>query len=200
MRAIAGLWRWRGNPLCRRSDRREAWLALGAMILVVVLAPLTGWFGASAAHSALTENAEKQKSERHQVWATAEKVHNRAPLGSDPETGSQSADRRHVVANWSGPDGAPRKSTVVTKQNVQPGERFRIWTDKDGNATRRPMSEHTASSQAALAGVAAAAGTAAALEGLRRLAMRQLLRRRYALWDAEWSRIGPDWGRTGSNS
>lgn len=200
MRAIVGLWRWRNNPLCRRSDRGEAWLALGAMILVVVVAPLVGWLGASAAHSALMQNAEKQQRERHQVWATAESVHDRAPLGSDPESGSQSADRRHVVAHWAGPDGTSHKSTVVTRQSVQSGERFQIWTDDDGRAARSPMSEHTASSQAALAGLAAGTGTAAALEAVRRLTMRQLLRRRYALWDSEWSRIGPDWGRTGSSS
>ncbi|OEU88884.1 hypothetical protein DB35_22025 [Streptomyces abyssalis] len=200
MRAIVGLWRWRGNPLCRRSDRREAWLALGAMILVVVVAPLAGWLGASAAHGALMKNAEEQQRGRHQVWATAESVQNRAPLGSDPESGSQQPERRHVVAHWAGPDGSSHKSTVTTQERVQPGERFRIWTDGDGTATRRPMSPETASSQAALAGLAAGAGAVGALEAARRLAMRQLLQRRYALWDAEWSRIGPDWGRTGSNN
>lgn len=200
MRAIAGLWRWHRNPLCRPSDRREAWLALGAMVLIVVVAPLAGWLGASAAHSALLENAEKQKQSRHQVWAVAESVQNRAPLDSDPESASQHPDRRHVVAHWAGPDGSSHKSTVTTRHGVQPGERFRIWTDADGMVTTRPMGPQTASSYAALAGLAAAAGAAGAVEAGRRLTMRQLLRRRYALWDAEWARIGPDWGRTGSNS
>ena len=199
MRAIVGLWRWRNNPLCRTSDRREAWLALGAMILVVVIAPLAGWFGANAAHGALLKNAEEQRQGRHQVWAVAESVQNRAPLDSDPESASQ-PDRRHVVAHWAGPGGETHKSTVTTKQHVQPGERFRVWTDARGLVTTRPMSSQTASSYAALAGLAAGLGAAGAMEAGRRLTMRQLLRRRYALWDAEWSRIGPDWGRTGSNN
>jgi hypothetical protein len=200
MRAIVGLWRWRRNPLCRRSDRREAWLALGAMFLVVIVAPLAGWLGTSMAHGALLKNAQEQQRGRHQVWATAESVQDRAPLDSDPESASQQPDRRHVVAHWAGPDGSSHKSTVTTRHRVQPGERFRIWTDAEGMATTRPLTERTASSYAALAGLATAAGAAGAMEAGRRLAMRQLLRRRYALWDAEWSRIGPDWGRTGSNS
>jgi hypothetical protein len=200
MRAIVGLWRWRRNPLCRRSDRREAWLALGAMILVVVVAPLAGWLGAAAAHGSLQRSAEEQHRARHQVWATGESVQDRAPLDSDPESASQQPDRRHVVAHWAGPDGSSHKDTVTTRENVQPGERFRIWTDADGVPANRPMSPRTASSYAVLAGLAAGAGAAGVLEAGRRLTMRQLLRRRYALWDAEWSRIGPDWGRTGSNN
>ncbi|CAM5252441.1 hypothetical protein SVIOM342S_03746 [Streptomyces violaceorubidus] len=42
MRAISGLWRWRGNPLCRASDLAEAWVALTALLLTVFVAPLTG--------------------------------------------------------------------------------------------------------------------------------------------------------------
>lgn len=201
MRAIVGLWRWRGNPLCRRSDRREAWLALGAMILVVVVAPLAGWLGASVAHDALRANAKEQQHNRHQVWATAESVQDRAPLDPDPESAAQQPDRRHVVAHWAGPDGSSHKSTVTARHQVQPGERFRIWTDAAGTPTTRPMSPQTASSYAALAGLAVGVGAGGAMEAGRRLVMRELLRRRYALWDAEWARIGPDWGRTGrSNS
>lgn len=200
MRSIVGLWRWRGNPLCRRSDRREAWLALCAVILTVVITPVLGWLGASQTNSALLQNAKEQKHGRHQVWATAESVQTRAPLDSDPESAAHRPDRTQVVAHWAGPDGSSHKDTVSSKKRVQPGERFRLWTDADGQVVKRPMSAQTASSYAALAGLAVAAGAAGAMETGRRLTLRQLLRRRYAHWDAEWARIGPDWGRTGSNN
>lgn len=199
MRSIVGLWRWRGNPLCRRSDRREAWLALCAVVLIVVITPAVGWLGTSAAHDALLKNAKEQQRSRHQVWATAESVQTRAPLDTDPETAAQSPERHRVVAHWAAPDGSSHKSTVATKHHVQPGDRFRVWTDAEGRVVKRPMSPGTASSYAALAGLAAAVGAAAAAETGRRLTVRQLLRRRYARWDEEWARIGPDWGRTGSN-
>ena len=199
MRSIVGLWRWRGNPLCRRSDRREAWLALCAVVLIVVITPAVAWLGASAAHSALSQNAHEQQRGRHQVWATAESVETRAPLDTDPETAAHDPERQRVVAHWAAPDGSSRKSTVSTKQQVQPGERFRVWTDAEGRVVKNPMSSGTIASYAALAGLAAGAGAAGAMEAGRRLSVRQLLRRRYARWDSEWARIGPDWGRTGSN-
>lgn len=199
MRTIVGLWRWRNNPLCRRSDRREAWLALCAVVLIVVVAPAVGWLGASAARGALLESVKDQQRERHQVWATAESVDTRAPLDTDPESAAHDPERHRVVAHWAGPDGTSRKSTVATKEQVQPGDRFRIWTDAEGRVAKSPMSSKTASSYAALAGLAAGVGAAAAMESGRRLTVRQLLRRRYARWEAEWARIGPDWGRTGSN-
>ncbi|SCK42324.1 hypothetical protein H181DRAFT_03692 [Streptomyces sp. WMMB 714] len=199
MRSIVGLWRWRKNPLCRRSDRREAWLALCAVVLIVVISPVVGWLGTSAAHDALLHNIDEQQRSRHQIWATAESVQTRAPLDTDPETAVQSPERHRVVAHWAGPDGSSHKGTVTAKTRVQPGERFRVWTDAHGRVVKSPMNPGTASSYAALAGLAAAVGAAAAAETGRRLTVRQLLRRRYARWDAEWARIGPDWGRTGSN-
>ncbi|HEV7627536.1 MAG TPA: hypothetical protein VGO89_13655 [Streptomyces sp.] len=200
MRSIVGLWRWRGNPLCRRSDRREAWLALCAVILTVVVAPVAGWLGASAAQGALLQNAEEQQRGRHHVWATAESIQTRAPLDSDPESAAQRSDRARVVAHWAGPDGSNHKYAVSTQRQVQPGERFRIWTDEQGRIAHRPMSQGTVSAYAALAGLVVGVGAAASMETGRRLTVRHLLRRRYAMWDEEWARIGPDWGRTGSNN
>lgn len=200
MRSIVGLWRWRGNPLYRRSDRREALLALSAVILVVIVTPLAVWLGASAAHDTLLKTVAEQQRSRHQVWATAQSAGDRAQLHSDPESAAQQPGRRHVVARWAGPDGSGHRRTVTTRHRVRPGERFLIWTDGHGTPTTRPLSPQTASSYAGLAGLVVGAGAAGAMEAGRRLTMRQLLRRRYAMWDAEWARIGPDWGRTGSNS
>jgi len=201
MRSVIGLWRWRDNPLCRRSDRREGWLTLCAVLLIAIGAPLVGMLGAGSAHDALLRNVREQQRTRHPVWATVESVQSRAPLDSDPESAGQHAGRRHVIAQWAGPDGSSHKNALGTQQRVrQPGDRFRIWTDARGHLVHRPLSARTASSHAALAGLAAGAAAAGLVEGGRRLAVRQLMRRRYARWDRDWQRIGPDWGRTGSNS
>lgn len=42
MRAVGGLWRWRGNPLRRGTDLAEAWVALTALVLILSVAPLIG--------------------------------------------------------------------------------------------------------------------------------------------------------------
>ncbi|MGH3311801.1 MAG: Rv1733c family protein [Streptomyces sp.] len=200
MRSIVGLWRWRGNPLRRRSDSREGLLALGAVVLIVVGAPLVGWLGAGVAQDALLRSAHEERLTRHQVWARAESVRTREPLDADPESAGQHTGRRHVVALWAGPDGSSHRSTIGTERRVRQGDRFRLWTDERGRVAARPMTPRTASSYAALAGLALGATAAVGVEAGRRLTVRQLLRRRYALWDAEWDRIGPDWGRTGSTN
>ncbi|WP_425587900.1 hypothetical protein [Streptomyces marokkonensis] len=35
MRTIAGLWRWRHNPLCRTTDLTEARVALAGLLLIL---------------------------------------------------------------------------------------------------------------------------------------------------------------------
>ena len=200
MRSIVGLWRWRNNPLYRRSDRREAWLALCAIALIVVCAPLLGLFGAATAHDALLRTVREEHHDRHQVWATAQSVRSRVAPDPDPESATQHAARRHVVAQWAGPDGRSHRGTVGTDRPVRAGDSFRIWTDRQGRLTARPVSARTASSHAALAGIAAGVASAAAVEAARRLTVRQSMRRQYLRWGEEWDRIGPDWGRTGTNS
>ncbi|GAA2621403.1 Rv1733c family protein [Streptomyces axinellae] len=200
MRSIVGLWRWRGNPLCRRTDRGEAWTALCAALLIAAGAPLLGWLGAGAAHHALLRTAHEQQRERHRVWATAQHVSVRPALDPDPETGAQRSRRTHVTARWTGPDGTVRTGTVSVHREVSAGSRFPLWTDGQGRLTARPMSARTAASHSLLAGLAAGAFTAGGVEAGRRLAVRMLMRRRFARWDEEWHRIGPDWGRAGTSN
>ncbi|MGW8376061.1 hypothetical protein [Streptomyces sp. ODS28] len=196
MRSLVGVWRWRSNPLCRRTDRREAWLALWVAVLIAVCAPLAGWLGAQAAHGSLHRAAVRQQQERHPVWAVAKDYVNRPPSDTDPESAADPQNRRLVLAQWTGPEGHRHTRAVDAVRGVQPGERFKLWTDDKGRLTARPMSEQAAASHAALAGLAAAAGAAGLLEAGRRITMHQLMRRRFARWEAEWQRNGPDWGRT----
>lgn len=200
MRSIVGLWRWRGNPLCRRTDRREAWAAVCAVLLIAVGAPLVGWLGAGAAHHALLRTAHEQQHERHRTWATARHVNVRPALDPDPETGAQRGERTRVTARWAGPDGRAHTGTVSVHREVSPGSRFLLWTDAQGRLTTRPMSARTAASHSLLAGLAAGAFAAGSVEAGRRLTVRVLMRRRFARWDEEWDRIGPDWGRAGTSN
>lgn len=200
VRAIAGLWRWRGNPLCRRTDRREAWLTLWAALLILVGAPLVGWAGADAAHDSLLRTAHEQQHSRQRTSAVAESVTTRPPLDSDPEATGRRVDRTRVKAVWTGPDGNTHTGTVSLHRHVRPGDRVHVWTDEEGMLSTRPMSARSASSHALLAGLACGALAVGLLEAARRLTVRALLRRRYTRWDEEWGRIGPDWGRTGTSN
>ncbi|MBZ4324339.1 hypothetical protein JNW98_34090, partial [Streptomyces sp. SCA2-4] len=58
----------------------------------------------------------------------------------------------------------------------------------------------TASVHAALAGVGAALAAAGAVQGLRRLVMWRVARRRYERWDRAWEQAGHTWGRADAGS
>ncbi|GAA3190995.1 hypothetical protein GCM10010451_45980 [Streptomyces virens] len=201
MRAIGGLRRWRHNPLCRRTDLAEAWLALAALLLVLVAAPLTGLLVGRAADDALQRSVRAQHQARHPVPATVVRRLAPSPLETDPETASGLEARHRVQARWTAPDGTERTGPAPTRlTDPRPGDRFRLWTDRQGRLVARPLDAATATTHAVLAGVGAALVTAGLVECGRRLIVWRMVLRRYARWDQAWGRAGPDWGRTGTGS
>lgn len=200
MRTIRGLWRWRGSPLCRRSDLAEAWIGLCAGVLLVLGAPLAGLVSGAAAYDELSRVVREQRLQRHQVWATVEQPVERPPAGPGSAHPDGHRERHPVLAFWEGPDGVTRSGTVRAVRPLYPGDRFRVWTDAHGALTSPPLSETHATTHSAVVGAVAAVLAGIAAEAGRRAAVRRLLRRRYAEWDEQWARIGPDWGRAGSNS
>ncbi|WP_316743421.1 hypothetical protein [Streptomyces sp. MK7] len=201
MRAICGLWRWRRNPLRRTTDLAESWVALAALLLILVAAPVLGVLVGSAAQGALQQSVRDQRQTRHMVTATVvRKVHQVAPA-PDPEISSGRDIRSRVEADWTAPDGTQRHGQVTTDlKSPRRGDHFTLWTDARGRTVTRPLDPATATTHAVLAGLGAAMLTAGLVECVRRLIVWRLLRRRYAGWDRAWERAGPDWGRTGTGS
>ncbi|CAM5677897.1 MULTISPECIES: Rv1733c family protein [Streptomyces] len=200
VRVIAGLWRWRRNPLRRTTDLLEAWVALAAVALMVPGGVLAGLAVGGVAKDALLRSVRTQAQERHRVWATADRALPHASLDPDSETSSGRNAHRRVEAHWTGRDGSGHSGRVAAPHAVRIGERFRIWTDDRGRVVPRPMDAGTAGAHAVLAGLAAAGVAAGAVEGGRRLAVRRLLTCRYQRWEREWERAGQDWGRAGAGS
>ncbi|MCX4911005.1 hypothetical protein [Streptomyces sp. NBC_00878] len=201
MRAIRGLWRWRHNPLRRRTDLAEAWLALAALLLILVAAPLVGVLVGGLAEDALQQAVREQRLDRHPVAATVVKKTDRTPLDPDPETASGRDAHSRVLADWTAPDGTARRDTVMASlKSPQRGDRFTVWTDKHGRIVGRPLDTATAATHAVLAGFGTAVVCAGLVEGSRRLVVWRMVRRRYERLDQAWSQAGPDWGRTGAGS
>ncbi|CAM5647819.1 hypothetical protein SGLAM104S_01801 [Streptomyces glaucescens] len=133
MRALSGLWRWRRNPLCRATDLAEARLALTALLLMVLVAPLLGVLVGSATQESLHRAAREQRLTRHQVTATVLRGPEHGPP-ADPETLTRDT-RTRVLAGWTAPDwGMPHQGTVLAQLNswAEPGDRFGVWTDPQG--------------------------------------------------------------------
>ncbi|MFJ8532046.1 hypothetical protein [Streptomyces sp. NPDC093591] len=201
MRAISGLWRWRHNPLCRPTDLAEAWAALAALLLILVVTPLAGSLVGGLAQDALQESVHEQRASRHLVTATVVRKVEGSALDADPEAATGRDLRTRVVADWTAPDGSPHHGSVMSSlESPQPGDRFTIWTDRQGRTVARPLDSATASTHAVLAGLGAALLAAGLVEGSRRLVVWRMVRRRYARWDQAWDKAGPDWGRTGTGS
>ncbi|MFB6426309.1 hypothetical protein ACFCXC_04955 [Streptomyces microflavus] len=188
-----------GVPLWRANDRREAWVTLGALLLLVVGAPAAGWAGGALAEDRLQRSVRAQHEERRATVAVvAERVPGKRRFSGDPDAGTE---RVPVTAAWSAPDGTPRTGEVTTAPGAgEPGSPVRIWTDGAGLPVPPPMSPGAARTHALLGGVGAFLLAAGAVEAGRRLAVAGLVRRRYALLDQEWAAAGPDWGRAGTGS
>ncbi|MFE0172837.1 hypothetical protein ACFWZ2_11010 [Streptomyces sp. NPDC059002] len=201
MRAIAGLWRWRRNPLRRGTDLVEAWLALAALILIVVAVPVAAAVTTDLTRDALLTSVRHQREDRHELPATVTRKVASPPLDPDPETSSARDAHHRVLAHWTAPDGTERSGVVMSDlKDPDPGDRFLLWTDEHGRVVGRPLDSATATTHAVLAGFGAATATVGLIEGTRKLLLWRIVRGRYARWDQAWDKAGPDWGRTGTGS
>ncbi|MFI9626162.1 hypothetical protein [Streptomyces sp. NPDC052042] len=203
VRAAEGVWRWRHNPLCRATDRREAWTALVALVLMTLVAPALGAVCGALADDALQRTARAERAERIATTAVVLRPSPASPRprATEPERSSEHSARRSVVARWKAPDGTERRGTVTAPPGrTSPKTVVRIWTDRTGHAVPRPMDAATARSHAVLAGLGAAMLTAGLIESARRLIVRHMVRGRYARIDHAWTETGPDWGRTGTGT
>ncbi|MFJ3309927.1 hypothetical protein ACIPSA_44395 [Streptomyces sp. NPDC086549] len=201
MRAISGLWRWRRNPLRRTTDLVEAWVALAALLLVVVAAPVIGSLVGAVAQDSLQRSVLDQHRSRLPVTATVVRELDSARLEPDPDTTSAHDTHSRVLADWTAPDGTRQHGAVMSNlKSPHKGDHFGLWTDPHGRMVARPLDSATATTHAVLAGLGAALLAAGAVEAGRRLIVWRMVRRRYARWDQAWDRAGPDWGRTGTGS
>lgn len=197
-RSIPGLWRWRRNPLRRRSDIVEAWAGLATVVLAGVGAPLAGIAAGQSVDTTLRQAVATQRAERHEVTATVLAA-SRTPatvVGSD-DSDDQGTSRTALVS-WRTPDGTTHRTTVIILGRHAAGSTLPLWTDRRGRLVQPPLDGATATTNAVAAGLGAATTVIALLMTARYFLTWRLMRRRMADWEREWSRVGQDWGRAGA--
>ncbi|MET8944468.1 hypothetical protein ABZX30_12995 [Streptomyces sp. NPDC004542] len=176
------LWRWRRNPLRRRADKLEAWLVLGVWLLTVLTGVLSGLAAAGSVEHGL---ARERLEWRPAVALVAEKA---------PGT-AHSGERVWTKVRWTAADGSPHTGQARVEPGSPAGSPVTVWTDPQGHLVTRPASVSQAHLRAGLIGTLVGV-SAAAVPFVSGLALRgRLERRRMDDWDAEWARLGPQWGR-----
>ncbi|WP_405910085.1 hypothetical protein OG742_41225 [Streptomyces sp. NBC_00828] len=179
------LWRWRRNPLRRRSDALEAWIVLIAWALTV----FGGVFIGLAATQSVEHGLAQQRAEWHSVPArlTADAPHS-SPTESE-------ADRVWAKVSWTAPDGSVRAGQARVSTGATAGTSVTVWTDSDGRLVTKPATESQAQLRASLVGVLVGMSASVVPFVCGRLVRGRLERRRTEQWDEEWERFGPLWGR-----
>jgi hypothetical protein len=180
---------WDRNPLRRRTDRVEAGMVAGLILVFLITAPV---LVAVAGHWIDTAGIRQQRAEAswRQVPAT---VQHSAPAQRDDSLGM--AETVWKPARWTAPDGQPRSGRIPVSPAAAAGNRVRVWVNHSGSPTRRPLQRTQLQGRAAIAGVLTATVLGLVL-GLAGIAGRFLLsRRRLADWDKAWRAVGPQWTR-----
>ncbi|MFE0142884.1 Rv1733c family protein [[Kitasatospora] papulosa] len=203
MRAVLGIRRWRRNPVCRPTDRHEAWVALTALLLMLIAAPVLGWKAGALTDDSLRRTVRAQHEQRRLTPAVVVRAASgTSRFAQDPEAAvTEDSMQRSVVADWVAPDGTARRGTVSTASTkTAPGTPIDVWTNDRGDLVMRPMDISAAHTHAVLAGIGAALLAGGLTESVRRFVVWRMRQRRYVRIDRAWAEVGPDWGRTGTGS
>ncbi|KAB1148314.1 hypothetical protein F7R91_09560 [Streptomyces luteolifulvus] len=190
MRTRVRGWRWRRNPLRRRSDVVEAWTVLAVTLLLLVGAPLAGAVAGWWAHDDARAVAAAQRAEHHRVRAEV--------VGRTPDTLPSVSGREHsyrVTVRWTEPGTGARTATASVPAGTHRGDRVVVWFDSRDRSVPPPPDE-TAVWQHTVTIGACAAGGAAAVVLLGQSAVRAVaVRHRLAEWEREWAFTEPRWTR-----
>ncbi|MFJ5533839.1 hypothetical protein [Streptomyces sp. NPDC093261] len=182
----AWLWRWRRNPLRRRSDRLEAWLVLAIWAFVL----LAGVLGGRAAAGVVDQALAAHRARSHAARAVLTQDADRTP-GALSRYGDGGM---WAKARWSA-SGSPHTGLVKVEPGTRAGTAVTVWTDPSGELVSLPATEDQARVQARVVGTLAGMSAAAGVLVCGRLLRGRLDRRRLEAWDREWEWIGPQWRR-----
>ncbi|MER6409417.1 hypothetical protein ABT269_39580 [Streptomyces viridosporus] len=183
------LWRWRRNPLRRRSDLIEAWVLLAVLVLALSAAVFAGLTAAGAVDGAL---AERRDRTRTVVAVLIEDAAHTTPA-SVSENSENGDGGVWAPVRWTAPDGTHRTGRAEVEPSDRAGTAVTVWTDPEGRLVSRPPEGAEARFQSVMAGVTIGAATAGVgLLGAQFVRSR-LQRRRLEEWEAEWRLVEPAW-------
>ena len=195
MRAAPGRPRWKarlarafgldGNPLRRASDRAEAWIRAGLLVIFLTAGPIAAIAaGQWTAHAAGAGTSGQPHAARAVLLQKAIAPARPAPAVRDVQV--------WVRARWESAGGSARTGEVPAPAGAPAGTVVTIWLNASGRVTGPPQ-PGVAASAAVMTAVMTLAIMAFALLATLRLIQRFLNWRRLAAWEAAWRATGPRW-------
>ncbi|MBM9437071.1 Rv1733c family protein [Actinacidiphila bryophytorum] len=180
MKRSTVLWRFRRNPLRRRSYAVEGFALLTLGAVAIAGAALTGL----AVSRCVDAMYAQQRQDRHTVTAV---------LDEDADSDAAYAAPSWARVHWPLPGGGSATGTARVGSGLRRGERTTIWLDGRGRPAAEPLSPSTGRLQATVAGAAAGLGICAGALIGGGIAAAALERRRIGRWATEWAQVGPRW-------
>jgi hypothetical protein len=175
--------------LRRKSDRVEAFIFGGLIVVAAAGAPVAATAASHWAHANGVRAAQLQRETRHEV---------RAKLASAPRntlSGYSINGMAPALAEWTAPGGAPRAGQVPVPADSVAGATVTVWIDQAGNLTSPPMTATQVRDQGTLMALVSVAAIVVACL-LAAVATRIVMnRRRMAAWTADWEVTAPMWTR-----
>ncbi|MFJ5309752.1 hypothetical protein [Streptomyces sp. NPDC088350] len=107
---------------------------------------------------------------------------------------SDGSDSYRATVRWTGSDGTQRMGLAHVDSSSKAGSTTHVWLDAEGRLVPNPPTAAQARIEGVVLGVWAAGGAGGAMLLVGRGLSGLLERRRLDQWDAEWARIGPQWG------
>ncbi|MFE0784566.1 hypothetical protein ACFW4T_29410 [Streptomyces mutabilis] len=186
------LWRWRRNPLRRRTDRVQAWIALGLVLAVLSAAPAAMYAVGDTVHRHYRSTAEHEARTRDHRPAVL--VHD-APRHPEPGSDEAKKARYPVEVRFTGPDGTTRTGETDVEPGLPADSTVLVWVDATGEITGPPLTADQIRSRTMGWAILAFLGvvlTGLAAHGVTGLVLH---RRNLAGWDAAWADTAPRWSR-----
>ncbi|MFF4500391.1 hypothetical protein [Streptomyces sp. NPDC001401] len=174
-------WRWRRNPLKRRSDVIEAWVVLAAWVLAVSVAVLAGLVTTGA----VGRDLDRERAERQEVSAVVTKD----AADATPSAREARPPQAWATVRWTAPDGSTHTHRTQVPSGTRAGTHVVVWTDRHNNLASEPLAPADAIFRATLVGGLVAIGAGGAVWGCGRITRGCLARQRLRHWDEEWERI-----------
>ncbi|MFJ8107690.1 hypothetical protein [Streptomyces sp. NPDC096132] len=180
------LWRWRRNPLRRRSDVVEAWIGVAAVTLLLA-APAVGVVTADVAERSALDQA------RGLHRTAARLVEDAAPATPSRLSGTADGDARATV-RWTTTDGSVQTGEAPVAAGSRAGSPVTVWLDDEGRSRPAPPTPARARSHGAAVGVATGGGLGLLVVSGWWVARVRLEVRRGAQWGRAWAEFDTDRG------